>query len=468
MQQARADFLGGRIEPALKGYARGEVAARAAGQTELAPELGYTRASILLQEKQYEAAGTEFLRIASEYPQSVRVAAAHLNGAFCLGRLYDEQKTQSRRERYTNALDQHLDRFSADPTADDARFFKAQLEEQRLQATAALPLYLNVAATHPRSAEARAGAARCYETILIRMREHKQRSAEFELTAGKTLQGFIPAELNPEQTWSAPVGEVALHLAAILLLVEPPRFDRAEPLLDRIIRTALKIKDDDAQATRWQRLRQRAESLRVVALAGNGKPMEAERLINSLAAASPRDLLVIVERLGPFVASENRLRQTQYVSLQLLAIDQLAKHRSTLSKEEQDQLDQFLARAYLASGQLAKAIETYERQATSAAKDAGRQREIAMLLAEHPQRECAMLARQCWRRVESLTKQGSAEWLTARLGEITTGIQLGEGAESKKLLALTKLLYPELGGSELKARFLAAEEKLAAVKTPAK
>ena len=464
MQQARADFLGGRIEPALKGYARGEVAARASGQTDLAVELGYTRASILLQEKQYESAGTEFLRLSSEYPQSPRVAAAHLNGAYCLGRLYDEQKTQSRRERYTNALDRHIAEFAADPTVDDARFFKAQLEEQRLQATAALPLYLKVAATHPRSAEAQAGAARCYETILVRMRERRLPSLEFERTAIATLQQFVPAPGKSDPPWTAPQCEVALHLAAILLLTDPPRFELAEPLLSRVVQRTLAIQDDDEQADRWRRFRQRAESLRVVALAGNGRPLEAERLINSLAAASPRDLLVIVELLAPFVASENRQRQVQYVALQLHAVEQLSKHRAELSRDEQNQMDQSLARAYLANGQISKALEIYERQATAAAKAAGRQRDIALLLSGFEQRECVVLARQCWRRIESLTKQGSPEWLGARLGVITAGIKLGDVAEAKKLLAVTRLLYPDLGGEELKSRFQAAEQKLGADK----
>jgi len=460
MQQARADFLAGRIEPALKGYARGEVAARASSQVEMACELGYTRASILLQDKRYEAAAQEFLRLASEYPQSPRAAAAHLNGAYCLGRLYDEQKTQSRRERYTAALEQHLDQFVMDPTVNDARFFKAQLEEQRLQATAALPLYLNVAEGHPRSTEAHAGAARCYETILMRMRERKLPTGDFEQTAIATLSRFVAAQEKSDQPATVANSEVELHLAAVLLMAEPPQFDRAEPLLERVMLSAGQKGTDVDQPERRQRLRQRAESLRVVALAGNGKPVEAERLIDSLASASPRDLLVIVERLAPFVTSENRQRQVQYVALQLHAVDQLSKHRSLLSREEQEQLDQSLSRAFLASGQITKALEIYERRALAAAKDVSRQREIAALLGTYEHKECQTLARQCWRRMESLTKQGSPDWLVARLGVISTTAQLGEAAEARKLFAVTKLLYPELGGDDLKARYLAIEQKL--------
>lgn len=460
MQQARADFLGGRIDLALKGYASAELSARTTGQKDLAADLGYTRASILLNGKQYEAASTEFLRLASEYSQTPRAAASSLNAAYCLGRLYDEQKTQERRERYTKALDHQIESFAGDPTADDARFFKAQLEEQRLQSTAALPLYLKVSPTHPRADDAHAGAARCYETILLRMRDRKLPTAEFEQTAISTLQPFVTQLPMPPGLLTAAQGEVILHLASILVLIEPPQFDRAESLLNRLVQAAAEIKKEDGQFDHWNRLKQRAESLRVVALAGGGKPQEAERLVESLGAAAPRDLLLIVERLAPFVASTNRQRQTQYTALQLRVIDLLSKHRNALSREERDRLDQSLGKAYLANGQITKAVEIYEQQATATAKDPNRQREIATLLSELDQRECTVLAKQCWRRVESLTKQGTPEWLTARLGVITTSIRLNEQAEAKKLLALTRLLYPELGGSDLKPKFEAEERRL--------
>ncbi len=460
MQQARSDFLGGRVEASLKGYARGELAARSAGKMDLALELGYTRASILLQEKQYESAGAEFLRLADEYPESPRAPSAHLNGAYCLGRLYDDQKTQQRRERYSETLDRHLERFPNDPSADDARFFKAYLEEQRLQATVALPLYLKVAGTHPRAAEAQAGAARCYETILVRMREKKLPTSEFEQTAIKTLRSLVPAAGEATEPLSVAQSEVALHLAAIQLLAEPPQFDQAERQLQHVVDAAAKTGEADPQRDRWVRLRQRSEALRVVAMAGNGHPLEAERLIVSLAKASPRDLMVIVERLAPFVASQNRQRQSQYVTLQLHAIQLLLPHKKSLSREEQDRLEQFQARAYLVTGETGKALEVYERMATAAAKDASRQREIAGLLSEASAKECSVLAQQCWRRAESLSKQGTAEWFTARLGVISASVKLNEQAEARKLLAVTKLLYPELGGPETKKQFLELEQRL--------
>ncbi|MBC8116003.1 MAG: hypothetical protein H7062_16570, partial [Candidatus Saccharimonas sp.] len=460
MQQARADFLAGRIEAALKGYADAERSATASGQTDLAIDLGYTRASILLREKQFESAAADFLRLAHEFPKHSRAPAAHLNGAYCLGRLYEEKKTQARREAYTAALDRHVELFESDPTVDDARFFKAQLEEQRLQATAALPLYLQVNGEHPRAAEARAGAARCSEAILVRMRERKLPTGEFEREAIETLSRFAASSSETTAEWTAPQAEVTLHLAALLLLTEPPQFDRAEPLLGSVLSHAGRVTENDEQADRWKRLRPRAAALRVVALAGSGRSLEAERLVKSLATDSPRDLLAIVERLAPFVASDDRQLRQQYFAVQLRAIERLTEHRDSLSKVERDSLDRCIGRAYLAGGQLTKAVELYKRLADEAPKDAARQRDIALQLEATDHRECLLLARQCWRRIESLTKPGSPEWLTARLGVISTSSKVDREDEARKLLVITKLLYPALGGSELQPQFAELERQL--------
>ncbi len=466
MQQARADFLAGRIDAALKGYATAEQAARAAGQTEVAIDLGYTRASILLNERQFESAAADFLKLAREFPEHARAASAHLNAAYCLGRLYDGKKTQAHREAYTAALDRHAELFANDPTVDDAWFLKGQLEESRLQATAALPLYLQVRDESSRAAEAHAGAARCYEAILLRMRERKLDTAELEREAVKSLSRHVEAFSETIAEWSVPQAEVALHLSSLLMLSEPPRFDRAESWLGKVLAQAERVAEaerNDTQAVkdeRWPRLRVRATALSVIALAGSGRPLEAERMVQSLAAASPKELLAIVERLAPFVASTDREQRLQFVELQLRAASRLNEQRAALTKPEQESLDQCLGRAYLASGQLAKGVELYGRLASETPKDAARQRDIAQQLDPFEDRSCQALARQCWRRIEVSTKPGSPEWLLARLGLITTSSKLGEQLLARKLLETTKALHPKLGGPALQPQFEALDRQL--------
>lgn len=466
MQQARADFLGGRIDAALKGYATAEQAARVAGQTEMAIDLAYTRASILLNERQFEPAAADFLRLAREFPEHARAAPSHLNAAYCLGRLYDAKKTQTNREAYTAALDRHVELFANDPSVNDARFLKGQLEESRLQATAALPLYLQVGDESPRAEEAHAGAARCYEVILLRMRERKLDTTELEREAVKTLSRHVEAFSETATEWSVPQAEVALHLSSLLMLSEPPRFDQAEPWLGKVLAQTGRVAEAERNDTlavkdeRWQRLRVRATALSVIALAGSGRPLEAERMVQSLVAASPQDLLAIVERLAPFVASTDREQRLRFVELQLRAASRLNEQRAALTKPEQESLDQALGRAYLASGQLAKGVELYSRLASETPKDAARQRDIAQQLDPFDDRPCQSLARQCWRRIEVSTKPGSPDWLLARIGLITTSSKLGEQLLARKLLETTKALHPTLGGPALQPQFESLDRQL--------
>lgn len=183
-------------------------------------------------------------------------------------------------------------------------------------------------------------------------------------------------------------------------------------------------------------------------------------MVQSLAAASPNDLLAIVERLAPFVASTDREQRLQFVELQLRAASRLNEQRAALTKPEQESLDWCLGRAYLASGQLAKGVELYGRLANETPKDAARQRDIAQQLEPFDDRPCQSLARQCWRRIEVSTKPGSPEWLLARIGLITTTSKLGEQLLARKLLETTKALHPKLGGPALQPQFEALDRQL--------
>ena len=204
----------------------------------------------------------------------------------------------------------------------------------------------------------------------------------------------------------------------------------------------------------------RSAALRVVSLTGSGRVAEAEKQVNALANASPRDLVAIVERLAPFVESGDRHKRVPYVELQLKAAELLLKHRDKLAKAEQETLDRRLGWVYLANGQTALAVERLGILTGDAPKNVSLQREIAQLLEKHDDRECQSLARQCWRRVETATKPGSLEWLIARLGVIECNSKLGQHDVARKLFENTRAIHQDLGGSETKARYMAADQEL--------
>ncbi len=481
MQRARMDFTAGRIDAALSQYAVSETTARKGGQTDLAMELGLTRASILLDQKQFEKAASEFFRLVSEYPKNERTTKAHLLGTYALGRLFDEKKSEQRRQAYTDAIDRHLKDYPGDPTSNEARFLKGQLEEQRLQATQALPLYLQVEAGHARAEDAMNGAARCYETILRRLNERRLPSADFQREAIERLSQFLSTRGDSTEAWSASTAEVALRLAAILLMgsseISPiaeagtaristqpqasivSRCRQAEDWLTRVAAFVSQQGSDLSNATMTDAFQKKMIPLRIVALSGMGNTADAERILDQK-SVSPAQMLDVVEKLTRFVGATSAAEQKRIASLQRLVIQRLDQRRDELSAEQCQLLDQCLISAYATSGEIGKTVELAKRLSEQFAKDADKQRELAQLLSEIPKPEAVSLLKQCWRRVESLTKPGSQEWLTARKEVLAACIRLGQLDEARKLIQLTKVLYPDLGGEPLKAQFEAIERDL--------
>ncbi|MBM4076874.1 MAG: hypothetical protein FJ267_14695, partial [Planctomycetes bacterium] len=90
IQQAKGEFLGGQIDSSLERYSQAQLMAAASGQTDLAVEMAYTRSSILLNEKRFEEAAAEFLRVARDFPDHGRAAAANWNGVYSLGRHHEQ------------------------------------------------------------------------------------------------------------------------------------------------------------------------------------------------------------------------------------------------------------------------------------------------------------------------------------------------------------------------------------------
>ncbi len=480
MQTARTDYAAGRIESALSQYALSETAAKKGGMTDLAMELGFTRASILLDQKQFETAASDFFRLAAEYSRQERAPNAHLLGVYSLGRLFDEKKTQQRREAYTDAIDRHLKDFSGQPTVNEARFLKAQLEEQRLQATQALLIYLQVETGHARADDAMSGAARCYETILQRLNERHLPIAEFQREAIERLSDFLSIHRDSTESWTVSTAEIALRLAAILLMgpseISPivdaatprvtgpqvgisSRCRQAEHWLTRVSAFVSQHGSDVSTAKAMKAFQQRTTPLLIVALTGMGNTADAERLLSEK-SVSPVQMLDIVEKLNWFVAATTDEERNRITALQRLVIEQLDRRRDELSQDQHQLLDQCLIRVYAATGQIGKTLELAKRLSEKSAKDVDKQREIAQLLSGLQNTEAAALMKQSWRRVESLTKPGSLEWLTARKEILQACVRLGQLEEARKLIQVTKVLYPELGGEPLKAQFEAIERDL--------
>src|SRR5262249_53009869 len=131
-----------------------------------------------------------------------------------------------------------------------------------------------------------------------------------------------------------------------------------------------------------------------------------------------------------------------------------------LSAMQQRRLDLSLAKAYLATAQPTKAVEVYRKLLEGSPRDIELARQLGKLLIAREELACRTLAKVCWQRVEGAYKQGTTEWLDARSRVIESCVRLNDYEQARKLLKVTKLLYPKLGGDELQTRFAELDAQL--------
>ncbi|MBT4868424.1 MAG: outer membrane protein assembly factor BamD [Planctomycetaceae bacterium] len=471
VREARSNYSAGRIDEAVEAYGRAYETAERGDNDEIAMEIGYTRASVQLQSKNFNAAAEGFEQLANRFPKDSRAATAHLLSAYSLGRAYEQKRTKLRREKYTNALVRHRTGYPKHETMAEATWMLASLEERRLQVTRALKLYREIPVDHRRGPLAEVAVARCYEKILDRVRELERPIETWENDAIARLATMTSVYANQQSPLGIEQTEVCLRFARICLNRARPDYRRGAKLLDLIeasrIRQMREQQSDPAAETdvvkrRWKLLYQAATQLRIVTLAGGGRFDEAKSLIETLADADARDVLGILDGLSELTANADTKTRNEMGKLQFDAAQELDRRRNELKPTEQKRLDHCLGQAYVATGRSTEAIKVYESLLSQTPKDRRLLKTVAELLTDCGTRECLLNAKTQWRKLESMERAGEPAWMSARYQVVWCLFALKEHDECRKLLAVTRLLYPALGGDELRSRFAELEKKLPA------
>ncbi|HYW78480.1 MAG TPA: hypothetical protein VE890_02850, partial [Thermoguttaceae bacterium] len=100
-----------------------------------------------------------------------------------------------------------------------------------------------------------------------------------------------------------------------------------------------------------------------------------------------------------------------------------------------------------------EALAAYETLAAAAPDDGAIQEAYAELLLSR--RDAASLEKAMvkWRELEKRSPQGSPRWFRAKYAIAWLHCQSGNKQQTAKMITLLKLLHPDLGGPEMKARF---------------
>lgn len=462
---AQSAFRRGDLNESAGLYGKAAATALRQERSDFAFQFGYMRGSIEVKGRLWGDAAADLLELVEQFPSDPKVAEAHLLAAYALERLYQEKPTRQRREELTRVLEEHRARYPDPATRGEATWMLAELSENRGQFTVALKLYQELSPGHSRGPDALAAAGRCYEKILERLKDLQQPIDAWEREAVVTLQEGL-RELDATRTpLSRPQADAAIRLARFLLQRRPPDFVTADRWLLRAIES-LSVPASPSDAAEGgttegppDDLKTSALRLRIVSLAGQGKYQDARQQIDQLTTGNPSQMLQVLAGLATISSNDRQDPFRELGSLQLQAAQKLNAERATLNEADRRRLDECLAQGFAATGQSKQAIRIYESLIQGAPRDRLLLTALAELLGGDGDRESVRRAPEVWRKVESLSAAGSDQWLAARYQVCRGLLAAGSKAEACKLLKVTRLLYPKLGGEKMQARFTELETR---------
>jgi tetratricopeptide (TPR) repeat protein len=442
VRAAEAFYRNGQISDAVAAYDRIAAQADARGNPGQAFQIRYTAASIYHEQKDHRAAADRFRQLALAAPKHEKAGEAHLLAIYNAAQEARRQEPISL-EEYRQLLDEHLQHWPSGPSADQAYRMLARLREHEGDWPAAIGAYGRISPADPQYAAAIEAMAGCYERWFVQLRAAGKPVEEPIAAAARQFESIVGASGRLPERWSAVERVAASSAARFYLAGSPPDYRRAEQVLTPA------LADPGADAA-WSST---AASLLVSALAGQGRFDEARRKLEGISAGSPTALIALLEQLSQLAESASAETGRTLAELQLDAIERIGPRRHALDAQARRSLDRIHGQALAAAGRREEALGLVERLAGENPRDGQIQEDYARLLSESADRPSLEAALARWRELEQKSKPATPRWFRAKYHLAWAHERLGNKDHAAKIITLTKVLHPELGGPELKARF---------------
>ncbi|MHB8898977.1 MAG: tetratricopeptide repeat protein [Thermoguttaceae bacterium] len=441
---AESAYLGGQFDEALTTYDEAATLARQQNDAERAFQYAFLAATIERQRGRHAEALARYRTLANGHAGNAQAAEAH-RLAIQESAVLAQTGADGTFEAYVDLLGEHLQHWPTGATADSARWQLARVRQSESKWGEAIALYQQIAPDSARFPEAAEAVARCYRGRLEQARGAGEAVAPIAAEAARWFETlFLSADGRPPQRWSPLAQQAVLDAAEFWLLDTAQGFDRAESILVAALRGA-----SDAPET-WQSA---AQSLRVGALAGQGRRPEAAAVLEQVSGGSTDRLLGVLDSLARLGGDADPAVRAELARLQLETVELVRGQAGQLSAEQKLTLEQLSARALRDAGQTAAALAAYEQLAAQHPDEGDVQEELAAMLAQAEDRRSAQRALDLWRNVETRSAEASPRWFRAKYSIALLHCRLGNPEQARKMIALLQLLHPEMGGREMKAQF---------------
>ena len=446
----------GQIDESLTAFDRAATSALESGDTQRAFELAFTAATIEHQRQEFAAASARYRAAAKQNPSATRAAEAHLlaaHDALEAAKLVEPLSTK----HYRELLEEHLRLWPAGASLGEAQWRLGRLDTLERQWPQAVAAFRAITPQDARFVDAISATADAYAAMFAEQRAAGKDPTAQVVAAAREFERFATTATG-EATDATRKARRASALAAARFWIEggPANFGSAERLALQVV--------SDPEAP--DEVRARALPLLVVALAGQGKTAEAQQRLQQMADAGPAVLLSVLESLSTTAESQAAESSRELALLELRTVELLRNKLTDLPAGAQQRFHRLEARALASAGKRSEAQAAYDALLKNSPRDGALREEFATFLShgDDPASRTAGLA--AWRDLERHSKQGTARWFRAKYGIALAHHQSGDDAQAAKVIALAKVLHPDLGGGEMRAKFTHLESQLKPTQKP--
>ena len=446
VRAAESSYRSGQFDEALSAYDGAQSLARQQGDQARAFELGYVAAAIQHTRNRHPEAMRRYRELALAMTDNPKASQAHALAIYHAQQIARSGSPQSL-DDYVGLLEEHLENWPGEPTAQDVRLRLGKLREHQRNWPQAIEAYRAVSPGSDEFSDAVESAGRCWRSYLD---QRLAASEPVDRAAAEAAAWFESLVLGPQQRMPeklSPVARSALLTAAGLWLnYTDSGFDRAERLLSAALSAA-----PDAPPE-WKST---AKAMLVFCLAGQGRRQEAADALKQISTGTPDQLLDLLKGLSRVAAAARPEVKAELAQLELQAIELLLPRRSDLDQSGQRSLDHLKAQALADAGRTDEALDAFRWLANVHTRDGEIQESYARLLSGKRDRRSLQEALLKWRELEKKSQSGSERWFRAKYEVALLHYRLGDRQQAEKIISLLAVLHPELGGPAMKPRFTA-------------
>ena len=366
--------------------------------------------------------------------------------ALALGRAASDAGRTSIKSQYAAALKNHLGLFPSDPSVPEVQWLLGKFKVENGDRAGATKLWTSITHGQSRWLESQIELSRLRRLDLEQQRLNGDRVAIDRLfkNALEFLEGCLKQAKGEAETIP-----LRIEIARLELTPSIGTPSEAQKQLDTVLRSV---------ATESQRTE--ARWLRLVALAQLSRFVEAEQFVRrEVKDVDPFLLFEPIRLLDRTAAeSESDLRSRRIGFLMSILLDRARTFQDIYNPEQLGEISLRYARALAFTGSEAAA-----KRALAVGRPLPRPANPDLLrdLAElYASLDTYAMAEDVQRlRTKQLTP-GSIPWFDATYGLALSYYHQGKGKEALHLIDATSILHPELGGSELKTKFIRLRQRL--------